>query len=414
MGAWPLTLRGTGTVVLGAVLFGVAHAADVPNLVYVSVLLLAAVGLSVASSYLVRRSDDLIRVFAPDVAAVGDTVAVALRLRTRTSLPTTPGTWRDALSAGLDGDAAGVLPPVASALRGGGEPATLRYRVVATRRGVQSAGPLDVVVTDPFGFARRRRTVGQASEVTVTPAVVELAALDDLPGSTGGSQHTATDPLGQGSDNLIPRTYLPGDSMRRIHWRASAHRGDLMVRQEEQETTPEAVVVFDRGVHRYADTAAEAPGDDAGFEVAVTACVSAVARLVREGYRVTVIDAAGVPLCDPVDGDDLVGVEAACVAFAPLTAKGRTPLDELAHVFGGAPTGPLVLVTGTLTDADAGALSRAARFGSLPILLTVGTAAGLAGRVAESGWRVAPLAPGADLARAWAAGVDGGRAHGRG
>ena len=56
--------------------------------------------------------------------------------------------------------------------------------------------------------------------------------------------------------------------MRRIHWRATAHRDELMVRQEEQESTPEATVVLDRGVLRWSPEALRAPGADAGFEAA--------------------------------------------------------------------------------------------------------------------------------------------------
>src|SRR5690606_1012528 len=110
--------------------------------------------------------------------------------------------------------------------------------------------------------------------------------------------------LGQGADNLIPRAYMSGDSMRRIHWRASAHRGDLMVRQEEQESTPEATVVFDRNVDRYGREALLRPGEDPAFEAAVSACASAVARLTDEGYVVTVIDVDGAALVERIDSED--------------------------------------------------------------------------------------------------------------
>lgn len=411
---WPLTSRGSGTAILGAVFLLVAQIVGIPALIPVGLLLLTIVALAAASLYLVRRSDDLVRAFTPDVVPVGGTATATIRLHTRTTLPTTTGTWRDAVPESLRAVAGGPLPPTASALRAGPDPVTLRYRVTAVRRGVATAGPLTIVVTDPFGLARLRRIVRETTELTVTPAIVDLAALDDLPGAIGGSRHSRTDPLGQGSDNLIPRPYAPGDSMRRVHWRASAHRDELMVRQEEQETTPEAVVVLDRGTHRYPRAAARTPGEDPGFETAVIACVSAVDRLVREGYHVAVIDAAGAPLCAPVDGGDRAGVDAACVALAPLVARREDPLDGLAHVFGGIPTGPLVLVTGGLGDEDAEALARLARLSPLAVLLTTGTMPADAARIAGEGWRVAAIAPGEDVAGAWtrATAASGGRADG--
>ena len=57
---------------------------------------------------------------------------------------------------------------------------------------------------------------------------------------------------------------------------ALAHRDVLMVRQEEQESTPEASVVIDRGAARWGAEAMFAPGTDPAFELGVVMCVSAV------------------------------------------------------------------------------------------------------------------------------------------
>ena len=112
--------------------------------------------------------------------------------------------------------------------------------------------------------------------------------------------------------------------MRRIHWRASAHRDELMVRQEEQETTPEAVVVLDRGAPRWAAEAMGAPGADPGFEAAVTTCVSAVARLVLDGYSVEVIDSDGTALAERIDGGDMSERRRICARTSPPSPPGAT------------------------------------------------------------------------------------------
>ena len=101
--------------------------------------------------------------------------------------------------------------------------------------------------------------------MTVAPAVIDLPPLTNFAGEAGGTLHTTTNQLGQGADNLVARPYVPGDSMRRIHWRATAHRDELMVRQEEQESTPEASVVIDRGALRWSPEAMYAPGADPGL-----------------------------------------------------------------------------------------------------------------------------------------------------
>ena len=41
-----------------------------------------------------------------------------------------------------------------------------------------------------------------------------------------------------GEDDVAIRTYRDGDDLRRIHWPATAHRGELMVRQEDRPGPP--------------------------------------------------------------------------------------------------------------------------------------------------------------------------------
>lgn len=412
--AWPLTLRGTAAIAVAIAAFVLAHELAVAELLYVAVLLVAVTGAAAATLYLVSRTERISRAFTPDVVAAGDEVTVRVRVEIRSPVPTAQGRWRDRLDPALTGDAAGTLPAPTgtTALRPGDDRAAdLLYRVRATRRGVRPVGPLSVTATDPFGFARRRQTLGAQTLLTVTPPVVELGPLSQLPGEAGGSLHSETNELGQGADNLIPRTYVPGDSMRRIHWRASAHRDELMVRQEEQESTPEAVVVFDRSRRRYG-TAATTPGDDAAFETAVSALVSTVARLVREGYRVSVVDADGLALAEPLDGGDAGGVDDLVVAAATLTAHGEATADDLLAVFASANTGPLVLVTGTLDEHDGRVLPALAHHSSLPVLLAVDADPESVRRLSASGWHAASVPASGDVSHAWGVALEHGRLAG--
>lgn len=406
MRTWPLTVRGTGAVLLGVVCFFLAHGLRLTELLYVSVLLILVVAASLTSLYLVRRTEAVSRTFRPDVVPAGSDAAVRVQFDVRSPLPSAQGRWSDRLSPGLSGEAQGVFPALASGLGAGTQHVELEYIVRAERRGIRPIGPLSVTSTDPFGFTRRRHVIGETVPLTVTPAVIELGALDELPGSIGGSLHSETNELGQGADNLIPRVYVPGDSMRRIHWRASAHRNDLMVRQEEQESTPEATVVFDRGVRRYASEALTRPGADPGFEAAVSACASAVARLSDEGYVVTVIDVDGSTLVERIDSEDRDAVEAMTISFASLTARRDGSLAELVPLFLGVTTGPLVVVTGTFDEADAEVLVPLVHHSTLPVLLTVSPQGRGLAAAAEAGWRVAAIGVERSLSDAWIEAID--------
>lgn len=405
---WPLTFRGTGAALLAAACLVLAQRFALAELVYLAVLLVLLVAGSIATLYLVRRTERVTRSFDPAVVSVGDKVVVGLRIEIRSPLPAAQGRWHDALPDGVHGEANGVFPETSSGVRAKGRDTELAYTATAARRGIRNIGPLSVVATDPFGLARRRHTIGRALPLTVTPALVELGPLADQSGDLGGGMHSATDQLGQGSDNLVPRHYVPGDSMRRIHWRASAHRDELMVRQEEQETTPEAVVVLDRTAAHWAPDAARSAGADAAFEAAVSACLSAAALLAREGYTVAVIDGDGAALSDEVAGGDAAGIERLAVDLATVKARRDGSLAGLRSLFASDPTGPLVIVAGAIDDADAAALAPLVHHTSLPLLLAAAPAEGALRHAAERGWRAAEIGDGVDLAAAWNVAVDRG------
>jgi uncharacterized protein (DUF58 family) len=405
---WPLTLRGTGALALAIVCFIFAGQLGVNELVYFGLLLLGVIAASLASLYVTRRADAISRSISTEVAAVGRTSNVAVRVGVRSALPTPPGRWSDTLPTTLSGEPSGVFPALSSALRGDERTVKLSYAVTGVHRGVEPIGPLRITSTDPFGLARRRHVLGTRTPVTVVPTLIDLPAISNFAGASGGILHTTTEQLGQGADNLIARPYVPGDSMRRIHWRATAHRDELMVRQEEQESTPEATVILDRGVLRYAPEAMRAPGADPGFETAVSMCVSAAARLAREGYTVEVIDSDGLPLIDPLDGGDVGEVDAMLTAFAKVTARRDDYLARLASLFTGVATGPVILIVGRLDPADAGYIAPIAHHSALPALFAVAPVGDALDRAAEAGWRCASIDPDADLAAAWGAVSDRG------
>ena len=388
-GRWPLTLRGTGALALAVIALVVAQRAAIPELLYFGVLMLALVLCAAASALAVRATGEVVRSAAPEVVEVGGISEVELSVRVSTALPTLPGRWSDTLPAGLDGRAEGAFPAAASTLRRTGTPVRLRYEVRGAVRGIHSVGPLRVSTTDPFGLIRRRFAVGCATDVTVAPTIVELAPLPSSTGEAGGTRQSSALHLGQGADNLVARPYAPGDSMRRIHWR------------EEQESSPAATVVLDRALARWSPAAAEGPGRDRAFETAVSACVSAVARLVHEGYTVDVIDSDGALLADPVDGGEDAEARGLAASFATLHARADGPSRRIVPAGASALLGPVVVVTGRVEPDDLLSLRAAAPRSPLAILLTVSDVGPAGDLRTTTGWHATSLTPGGDVARAW-------------
>lgn len=411
---WPLTVRGTGAVGLGVICLVLAAELGVAELTYLGILLLAAVAASFVSLYAVHRTDTVTRSLSPDIVSVGADAAVTVRAGVRSVLPTAPGRWRDTLPRALQGKAQGVFPALGSALRGGERVVAVRYAVTGQVRGVHAIGPLHVISTDPFGLTRRAHVFRDTTSVTVAPAITELPPLVDFAGEAGGTLHTATTQLGQGADNLIARPYLPGDSMRRIHWRASAHSGELMVRQEEQESTPEATVILDRSVLRWTNDALRAPGTDPGFELAVSAALSTLARLAYDGYAVELIDAHGSELVAPVERGDQPEIESVARTLATLVARRDDALPHLPRLFAGVTTGPLVLIAGRFDEADAATIGPLAAHSTLPILVATAPVGAALDHARHAGWHTMTLSEEIGLGVGWSAAVSHGVGHAAG
>lgn len=409
---WPLTVRGSGAVVLAIACFALAPELGSVELLYFGILLLVLVGACILALHTGRRAERVERVLEPEVVSVGGTAYVRLSVTMRSLIPTTTGLWTDHLSAGLMGESAGVLPGVGSALRRSATETVFSYPVQGMLRGQRRIGPLEIRTSDPFGIARRVRRVGGTDEVVVVPAIVPLTSLGDHAGDLGGSLRSSSDDAGQGADNLTARPYMPGDSMRRIHWRATAHHDLLMVREEERESTPEATVILDRSAARWHPDAARTPGADPRFETALTAFVSIVHRLTQDGYLVDVLDGDGTALVSAIAGDSRDEIAALLHLSATLTTVPEDQLPHLRPLFAGGMAGPVALVTGALSEADARSMSVIASHSALPVLLSAAPADG-AFEVAAHSWRVGLVDDEAALSDAWAQAVGRGvsRAH---
>ncbi|MEJ1090086.1 DUF58 domain-containing protein [Microbacterium istanbulense] len=378
----PLTTRGVGTLLLGLLLVVAANVLGARSLLYVAVLLLALPLLALLAVHLPRRRGEVSRVISTDLLTVDEVSRVSVRFDLR-SIGIPRGVWHDTLPPAVSGDASGDYP---------GETATLRYELIGVQRGVSSLGPLVLRTVDPFGLAQREESFGSTRMITVVPQVLALVSLPTKVGAAGGTAQTRSSRLGQGSDDLIPRRYAAGDSMRRIHWRATAHRGDLMVRQEEEEASPDAMVVLDRAAAHW-----PRPGDDPdpGFEAAVSLCASAALRLMQDGYSVDVVDAGGT-LLGALRGheDDRDSLLAALATVAP-----RGEARDIRTIVGGTPPGPLVFITGRLDEEAAGRLSTAGA--AAPLLFAVDPAPGAIAAATRRGWHAATLDPAGDPAEIW-------------
>jgi uncharacterized protein (DUF58 family) len=195
----------------------------------------------------------------------------------------------------------------------------LIYPLCPAERRVHSVGPLIAWVTDPLGLAEQRRTLAGVNQLVVLPAVVPLTGLPasgERGAGPAGNQSVSAGPSG---DSLVVRSYQEGDDLRRVHWRTSARRDELMVRIEEWSQHSEVTVLLD---HRA--TAHRGAGPASSLEYAVSLATSIYLHLRQRALRVRLVTTDGVVRADA----DHTG-ERALVTLAALT---MTDQRELASV----------------------------------------------------------------------------------
>jgi uncharacterized protein (DUF58 family) len=168
-------------------------------------------------------------------------------------------------------------------LAGGAEHDDL-FAIPTSRRAVVVVGPVRSVRGDPLGLARRSLRWTEPVELFVHPRLVSL---------TGASAGLLRDLEGQATRDLSDsdlsfhalRDYVAGDDRRYIHWRTTARRGVLMVKQFEDTRRTQTALALSTDPRDYAD--------DDEFELAVSTIASIGVQVLAEQRDLVVLAGPG-------------------------------------------------------------------------------------------------------------------------
>ncbi|MFL5937008.1 MAG: DUF58 domain-containing protein [Gaiellaceae bacterium] len=130
-------------------------------------------------------------------------------------------------------------------LRRDGRHLWARYVLEAVPRGRYAIDEAVVVVEDPFGLERREPRVTETASLVVYPRLVELERLFSEVGSHARDGRRVLLQRPSGFDLHSVRDYVEGDSLRKVHWRSTARRGQLMVKELEDAPRDDVAVVLD-------------------------------------------------------------------------------------------------------------------------------------------------------------------------
>jgi uncharacterized protein (DUF58 family) len=233
-------------VLLAAVLFQQAI------LFFASILLLLALGLSWIWGRYCLYGLEYTRTFSSSAVAFGEEVTLTVTVVNRKLLPLSWLEIDDETPRSLE-VVHGALLPTWKAQRAllqqvltlrWYERVIRRYRLRCPDRGEQTFGPVELRSGDLFGLARRKLTLPAHQSFLVYPKVVPVTALG-LPSRFPLGESRTTDRLWRDPLRIAgTRPYQRGDSIRQIHWKATAHLGTLQVRTEDPSALLRVVLLL--------------------------------------------------------------------------------------------------------------------------------------------------------------------------
>lgn len=411
-----LALTRRGQLYLGAcvALFIVAYSAGNNEFLLAASLLTVLLIAGVVFVRARRLRLTAVRTFSPPIVAAGGTTTVTIDVRNLAAQRTAAAQWRDRLPwdpwESEHGDLRALAPAgirYVNKEQGKGNTASLRYVMKPPRRGIFEIGPMLATFGDPFGLVRGEAALAGTQQLVVTPEIIELhdAGLGFAAGD--GNVRLAQRSMSGNDDDLMTREYRRGDALRRVHWRASARHGELMVRQEEQRSRPEVRLIVDTRKSGYSDASATSwrslEPESETFEWVVRMVASLGVHLHRSGYFVHIVETAPAQIAEFGDAnswnahDEAFLASLASIELIDVPGRERVGPNEQPS------TGALFAV---IAEPDPPALEwilRQRRPNERAVAFVPVWSARARDALVNAGWQCVVFTPGDDLADVWAA-----------
>jgi uncharacterized protein (DUF58 family) len=116
---------------------------------------------------------------------------------------------------------------------------------VCTRRGEFTLGPMTVLSGDPFGLFEFPREIAALSKIIVYPPTVPVHRFATPVGTLSGGESVRRRAHYVTTNAAGVRDYAPGDSFNRIHWRSTARKDRLLVKEFELDPLSDVWVFLD-------------------------------------------------------------------------------------------------------------------------------------------------------------------------
>lgn len=171
-------------------------------------------------------------------------------------------------------DASSVSPPLYFPMIPAGAAANGPVEVCFPRRGLYRESNFRFSTRFPFGFSERRIQMHMGRDLVIYPPIDPQPGFEDLLDSISGELEACA--RGPGHDFYRIRPYESFESSRHVDWKATAHTGELQVREFAREQELAVEMWLDLDVPRE---------QEEWFERAVGMCAFLAWRLTERGAQ---------------------------------------------------------------------------------------------------------------------------------
>lgn len=130
----------------------------------------------------------------------------------------------------------------------GHETRHLRYAVHPSERGIYVFGKTNVLIKTKLGLVARRLQIAESQSVPVYPSILQMKKFELLAFARTSNYEGVKKmrKLGHSYEFEQIRTYVQGDDIRSINWKATSRKNQLMVNQYQDERSQAVYSIIDK------------------------------------------------------------------------------------------------------------------------------------------------------------------------
>jgi uncharacterized protein (DUF58 family) len=168
-----------------------------------------------------------------------------------------------------------IAPRVFFARVPGGDKVRVRWQALSPKRGKYAFTDLELGTRSPFGLVEHSVTITLPAQTVIYPQIGHLTRrwFQMQRQATENRRGQRHDRSAQQVEYHGLRDYRSGDSPRWVHWRTSAKRGELMVKEFEQQNEQDLAILIDPWLPRTRSAPEQREALEQAISFAATLCL---------------------------------------------------------------------------------------------------------------------------------------------